>query len=237
MNTPKTSTGKPCKLCLKKGGSCHLHSPNQSTRKSSRSASPKKSSPKMVLDDIHLPALQEILLKLDRETLNSLCSSNKQAYKICSEKTFQMLYDAIHPKKEQMTFGELKMTKDIHKDLIFTDERGTRIMFEKEKGDGIKILYSPKGQGLEVQFELRRSSKYKDPVLRLSLRDDADFASPSDFLKSIGKLRWLKGTKKPVGRNLLGHKIETTEFSRVAAIEFLSLVKKLVGSNVPDIFF
>lgn len=158
MNVPKTSSGKPCKLCLKKGSTCHLHkssprspkksSPSSSLKRSpntksgsfdsalgshkkrvSSTISPKRSSPKIptkfeYINDLPLPALQEVLLNMDREELNKLCSMNKRAKRICDENNFRMMYNArnlpplVKGELEEIDYEETGWYKKVPKLLL-----------------------------------------------------------------------------------------------------------------------
>jgi hypothetical protein len=248
MEAPRTSSGKPCKLCLKKGAKCHIHtgsSPKKSSAKKKRSSvASKKStkkrgtSPKMILDDIPLPALQQILLNMERKELHDFCSKNKQAFKICKEKNFQMMYEAKHGTTGQMIVGKLKL-ESVHteamSDWFFEDEIGDRLIFDLRGPGDIMIGYSTmKRQGLDrsKRFLLtyEKKSRYDNPTFFLRT-----YRGHPEVLETIGKLRWLKKSKKPTYDGPPG--FEDVDLSRDAAEEFLALVKKAVEGQVPDIFF
>lgn len=95
MNTPRTLSGKLCKLCIAKGGPCHLHK-TKTDKKSSKKLS--KSPKKMNLEMIPLPALQKILLQVPRKNLSYFCVKSAQASKLCKLERFRKLYDERHPR-------------------------------------------------------------------------------------------------------------------------------------------
>ncbi len=120
MEVPRTSSGKPCKLCIAKGGPCHLHGgspkkvPSSSTKSGSFSSalgkfgSPKKkSAPKkkyprqwdnlMYIDEMPKPALEVLLLNMTPAQLHAICSKNKRAQSICKLPNFQSKYQEEHP--------------------------------------------------------------------------------------------------------------------------------------------
>lgn len=246
MEAPRTSSGKPCKLCLKRGGKCHMHSQGSLKKSSAKKSSGvtikksrvKSSSPKMDLDDIPLPALQEILLKLDRKELHDFCSKNRQAFKICKEKNFQMMYEAKHGTEGQMIVGKIKLEAehtDAMSDWFFEDEIGNRLIFDLRGPGDIMIGYSAmKRRGLDrsKRFLLtyEKQSGYDKPTFFLK----AYRGRHSEVLETIQKVRWLKKSGKVVAA---GPGFEEILLSREAAKEFLTLVKKAAGSQVPDIFF
>lgn len=123
MNVPKTSSGKDCKLCLKKGGRCHLHggspgkspkrSPNTKSgsfdsvlgyhkRASSKKSSPKRSSPKKIgswsgedILDLPKPVLYDFLLEMSGTELRELIKI-KKVRDLVSYPEFKRLYDIKH---------------------------------------------------------------------------------------------------------------------------------------------
>lgn len=239
MNTPKTSTGKPCKLCLKKGESCHLHSPKKGFAKkmSPKAVVKKKSSPKMVLDAIPLPALQEILLNLDRAELYDFCSQNKQAYKICSEERFRMLYEAKHG-NEKMIHGELEQKQGVTP-LVFQDARRNILTFDDRK-DTMKISYTPNlgpKSVVKAKLILQRKSIYDDHVLKVSIPLRGAHLEVKDILSAIGKEKWAVASRPPVIIHKPLANYEETELSKKAAEEFLKIVKRFVGDRVSKYFF
>ena len=100
MEVPRTSSGKPCKLCLAKGGPCHLHSSSGGPpgKKTSGTIYPKSAeqSPVQWINQLPQPALYEFLMHLDRKNLYLICSENKKAKKICNLTRFQKEYNSKH---------------------------------------------------------------------------------------------------------------------------------------------
>ncbi len=119
MSAPRTSLGKPCKKCLKKGSPCHLH---KSVSSSPKKLSPntkagsfdsalgtyksplkrKLSTPKELpqFEYLPLPALQEILLNIpNRDQLTYICNNSRQAAKVCKTPEFKKLYNSRHSLK------------------------------------------------------------------------------------------------------------------------------------------
>lgn len=242
MNPPKTSTGKPCKLCLKKGGPCHLHSRNSPkkgfVKKTPKAVVKKKSSPKMVLDAVPLPALQEILLNLDRAELYDFCSQNKQAYKICSQQRFRMLYEARHADDRQMIYGELEQKQGVTP-LVFQDAKGNILTFD-DRIDTMKISYTPNlgpKSVVKAKLILQRKSIYDDHVLKVSIPLRGAHLEVKDILSAIGKEKWAVASRPPVIIHKPLANYKETELSKKAAEEFLKIVKRFVGDRVSKYFF
>ena len=156
MNVPRTSSGKPCKLCIAKGGPCHLHASDK------KSASPKKSppisqakskSPTNWFDQYKgLPqaALYEVLLGVNREQLHYICTTSRQAAKICAQTRFRKEYDARHTEPGLM-IGKIKQNYpdwgtsvvDKLKRKYFEDEDGSTLIVGYDNNNVVmKVVYS-----------------------------------------------------------------------------------------------
>ena len=96
MSTPKTASGSPCKLCLKKGSGnlCHLHGGSPVRSASPRSKTPTRS-PKTFFNTVGDP-LYNILLNLPKEELQVICRVNEKAKKICKNTRFQKDWILAH---------------------------------------------------------------------------------------------------------------------------------------------
>ena len=123
MSVKLTAAGKQCKLCLKKGGPCHIHAGKvqkiaakkpsakktavKKTAKTARSKTAKakfgKGKVKIVSDGVDrfatLPkdALVMILLEMDRPELTKIRKLSKRARLLSDSAAFQEQYHAKHP--------------------------------------------------------------------------------------------------------------------------------------------
>lgn len=145
METPRTSSGKLCKKCLKKGKPCHLHTTVSgmaskarskvsaaSGRKSAKKSPTKKQKKRAVFADqfehVPLPALQQILLNLDRKRLHEVCISSRQAAKVCKEPRFQQSYNARYP---SLIVGNLRLIKTAGNGRLFKAPNGGLVAMNK----------------------------------------------------------------------------------------------------------
>lgn len=132
MSLTTTVSGKPCKLCKKKGDLCHVHE-QLSPRSSSKSISPKKSPKRLssspaqrklspekdslskasvgiptefyYLEQLPIPSLEVVMMNMERPELNRLCNTSKRAKKICDSTRFKEAYPKSHPLKTYIFRG------------------------------------------------------------------------------------------------------------------------------------
>jgi len=92
-------------------------------------------------EDLPKPALQEILLKLNRQQLHAICSISRKAFSICSENNFREIYNQSHPK--QMIYGNLNgyLNNRLGR-YILTDDMGTIISFKLENEKIYGLFYN-----------------------------------------------------------------------------------------------
>jgi hypothetical protein len=172
MDAPRTATGSPCKLCLKKGpgGRCHLHggtpktpSPKkQSPRKSPRST---KTSPKLPTSferfaGLPDPALYQVLLNLSPKDLKNLTEISKRSHRTRTVHRFGPEYD-VKRKTDPFTLGKKTRRKggefSTFNEVVIT-----------KNGVSIKIL----SWGKVVQIFLSSQTLY--PVLVTFDRSDTE---------------------------------------------------------------
>lgn len=127
---PKTSSGKPCKLCTSKGGVCHVHAHTRASASPKRSSDESPISPFEFLKGMPNPALYEILLKLDMEQLHYICSTNRKAHKICASPRFKKAY------KSKLFVGKFQSSGPYE----FTDHAGNIFQLTTD-GKTIKSMY------------------------------------------------------------------------------------------------
>jgi len=85
MDVPKTQSGSPCKNCSS-GKKC----PHHKSPSSKKSGSP---------EHLHIDygVMWNMLMHMDRKTLNSMCKVNKLANKLCKDPNFKKAYALKHP--------------------------------------------------------------------------------------------------------------------------------------------
>lgn len=166
MDVPRTSSGKPCKKCIAKGGLCHLHTSGASGRSSSTSkklssntkpgsfgsalgrwsgekkSSPKKSrkasSPISYLDKLDKPARMQVLLNMDLKELNRTCNVSRKAKEICDSKLFQQMYNAKHGRTGYLVNGRFRILDDFNITRQYND-RVSDMILEDESGNTLEI--------------------------------------------------------------------------------------------------
>lgn len=238
MNVPKTSSGKPCKLCLKKGGKCHLHcsskksssSPKKSPKKS---GSPKrlksrKSSPKNIhFDEIPLPALYVILINLDRDDLDEACIASRQARKICKLKRFREEYSARQPKNiiGKLTEAGRYVSRQFTK-IDFTDENETLVTINYDQNFVLISLVIILPAGINIGLE-------RDPELGHGITSEGDLSieEMKDIIINLGKKRWLEDSVNIAWEDFedigLSEKTAKSIFEEVRRASGLEIFRKL----------
>jgi len=117
----RTSSGRLCKKCEKKGERCSQHG-----------GSPNPTSPTFEnLLDLPKPALQNVLLGLELKELKQLCSESKKIHSICILSEFQRLYDIRH-KTDSFTIGKKRVSET---NLIITGKDVIQIIISFTKND------------------------------------------------------------------------------------------------------
>ncbi len=151
-STSRTSSGKICKICSKKGSPCHLHTSKASGvgsggTKSKKSSSPKKITPELFdLEHLPLPALQQVLLNIsDKAQLNHICRNSRQAAKVCRTPEFKKLYSA---KYMGLFVGQIKH-------ILEKKPNRTVHTFHDEVGNNLEYIEKGIGRG-QIQY---RSNK------------------------------------------------------------------------------
>ncbi len=231
METPRTSSGKPCKKCTAKGASCYLHcvplskSPKKSgkkkssKKKSASAKSSKRSSPaKFDIGIVPLPALQEILLKIDRAQLYDICTSNRQAAKICKLESFRKRYQILHP-ANKFVVGKLTVVSRSRAGdrswIDFRDQGGHYIIVSYDKTHVRTIKYLSGLIGSDVTLDVSKG------VATLAVSSSFDVV-----LNKIGMPHWSRnwsGTKSDV-------RVLSPESMREAVEIILSRVEKVEPS-------
>ncbi len=161
--------------------------------KMKRGRSSPKSPPKTFdyFEHIPIPALQEVLLQLDRNQLHYVCTHSRQAAKICREEWFKEQYDDIH--RNVLVEGEFQLHS--HEPARYHPARNM-IFMEDESHNELRIEYDPSTQYID-QLEYRiwweghhtiaRFYIYSDRAL---VYNDDDFPI-EDLLVWIGKEEWI----------------------------------------------
>jgi len=213
MSTPRTSSGRICKKCLKKGSPCHLHTSVASGVASQKSPSKKKQREIFAdqFENLALPALERILLNLDRSQLHATCISSRQASKVCREPRFQRLYNAKHP---SLIVGNLHLNDKSSKILTIGKGSGRNqktATFQDEIGNKIEIQrIGPFGDAgsqyflnfLSTNDEFRLSLVYgykSDLYFDLWTYNRGEEFRESIHMKvltSIGKPDWLESVRE-----------------------------------------
>ena len=232
-STPKTSSGKLCKKCLKKGSPCHLHTNVVSgetsggtsgvspSRKSVKSSKPQKSPTKKQkaraifadqFEHVPLPALEQILLNLNRKRLHRICISSRQVAKVCRESRFQKLYDAKHP---PLIVGELHLidtktiapllAKYVIKRATFHDDVGNKVEIYKKGRTETELAFVLPSDDLAVDIRLSLIYGQTEPLYfglhtlaTTDLSQDIFDTTAKNFLVNVGKTSWIESIR--VGR-------------------------------------
>jgi hypothetical protein len=116
----RTSSGRLCKKCEKKGERCRQHSSSSSTSLTFEN-----------LLDLPKPALQNILLRLELKELKQLCSEYKKIHSICILSEFQRLYDIRH-KTNSFTIGKKRVSET---NLVITGKDGIKMIISFTEKD------------------------------------------------------------------------------------------------------
>lgn len=188
MDTPRTASGKLCKKCLSKGSPCHLHTSVASGGISQKSAKKSPSKKKRAqgfadqFEHVPLPALEQILLNLDRERLHSICISSRQAAKVCRQPRFRKLYNAKYP---SLIVGDLRIKemierKDI-KFVVFEDDAGNKIKIMKEGTRKDKFVYRLTFDSADNQTWLTLSYGDRLPLIFGIDTDTEAIDSPGEY--------------------------------------------------------
>lgn len=235
-----TQKGQACKLCKKRGGLCHMHtpagmpkttSPKTATRKRA-AVSPKttpsvtrggrksKNSPQFPFLDLYKDIRIKMMLGLPRKDLDALCRTNKEIRALCKSEFFQNEYDRLHVtpfmgRKIQWVF------------------RGARTIGTDELGNQLEVKNDYQFQRTEVVY---RNSKFPDltlsfahgelylNVFRTSVKDAKNMII--EFLSSKGR-SW----RKPVEVETFGkdpESITVATLSKKAASEFKEMVSEKI---------
>ncbi len=225
MVTPKKSSPKsspkrsPKKSSPKSSPKSKSSSPKKSPLRASakksvsfpKSSSPKKSTPKFPIfdqfDHIPLPALQEILLNVDRERLNIICTQSRQAAKVCKTALFQRLYDVRHP---GLIVGKIRIIGFHGRTAIeLNDEANNTIAVGRQTGGAFAnqqdlIFTSADGRHrirmtyeVHVKANIREKGRvYANFTFEFDGKDVRGAGNPrilkpaKDFLAKVGKLDW-----------------------------------------------
>lgn len=208
-SSPKKSSPKssPKKSSPKKS------SPKASTKRSRSSpkSSPKRSSSQRSpifdqFEHIPLPALQEILLNVDRERLNIICKQSPQAAKVCGKRNFQILYDTRH---SSLIVGKLKILGPRNGQVLeLMDDANNRILVSRQTGASFtnqqKLIFTSADGiyriSLTYGVPTRSDVKLKGGSVNFTLenqdREVRGTGNPrilkpaKDFLAKRGKLDW-----------------------------------------------
>lgn len=171
----KCSSGKKCKAPTTKGeNTCWRH----------------KSGPSPTLptefshfEKLPLPALEKILLTMDRKQLNYVCTHSRQASKICRINNFRLRYNALHP---TLYFNQAKYRAKFGVYDIPTSEDGMIAFIQKPSADSIIfVILEPNRNGIAFEYS-------KD---RFSINLINDFVFNRDNLSVLGRYLRFKSTK------------------------------------------
>lgn len=213
MNVPKTSSGKDCKLCLKKGSKCHLHggtpgspkspkrSPNAKSgsfdsalgshkkRSSPKRSSPKKSSPKKTgswtgEDILDLP--KPVLYDFLLELSGKKLKELvkiKKVRELVSYPEFKRLYDIRH-KVDAFTVGKVTTLDD---DDIVIKAKGVRINISFAPGFGPDWMLS-----VQISFNdsLKPAGRMFDHTIHLVFDYSDENGNTINF--SINNISWFR---------------------------------------------
>jgi len=213
METPKTLSGSPCKLCKAKGSPCHLH--GGSPRKESK----KSLSPQFThFSELPMPVLYEILLKMKPSELKSLLRVPRVS-SIIRLAEFKRLYDIKH-KVNSFTLGK-KYVEGAN--LIIKASDGLSLeFFEIGMGEGIavtisgdKSLKNTRNINLHLSFDFTEEGiefgivdgkyngfswlqEFDDPIWKLQENEESNALAENRVLKQLRqilkmrhKLEWL----------------------------------------------
>lgn len=186
-STGLTASGKPCKKCKKKGEPCHLHC-DIATDTFDR------------FESIPLPAMEEILLKLDRKELYEVCTTSKQAAKICGTFLFKKKYLEKHGNdKKGLIIGDLDQsdessffeTRGRSRELqYFKDEIGNAIRISAFVENGnyvVDFVVYTNVNGLSIYYAEKATGRNFQYVWRLRSDDE----NISEKLEEIGHADWI----------------------------------------------
>jgi len=175
-------------------------------------------------EDLPKPALQEILLKLNRQQLYAICSISRKAFSICTENNFRNMYNNLHPK--QMIYGNLRIDSwmeigDVH--------RGNwTVGFIDDMESIIKINFNE----LDVlnYFEYIGNSTFNNKDItflsksRIVEWDNAPYTKEELLVRltEIGKERWIDEFK-------YSQILKGFVFSKKVAKELWEILEKEIG--------
>ena len=170
-STPRTTSGKICKICSKKGSPCHLHTSGTSGGTSRiasgvvKSVSSKKPAKKFNLEDLPIPALQQVLLNIsDERKLHQICTESRKAAKVCRAPEFKKMYNA---KYKRLFVG--RITKSARTGFalvyIFRDE-AVNTLFYIKKGIGAGTIFY-----VSKKMYVDRNSTIRHKGFSLDLRE------------------------------------------------------------------
>ena len=223
-STPRTTSGKICKICSKKGSPCHLHTSGGESggESGAKTSSRKKPAKKFNLEDLPIPALQQVLLNIsDSRKLHQICNESRKAAKVCRAPEFKKMYNA---KYKRLFVGKITKTVKTGFALIyvFHDEAGNSLIYTKKGVGAGTISYISK------KYHLDQNSWIRHEGFSLDLQE--------------GKLRYVEYSKAGIDawntfqdasdwwqRNLfpLFHSIDPVVWPTKASVSFESVLGEI----------
>lgn len=149
------------------------------------------------LDNLPLPALQTVLLNMERTELNTICRTNRRAKSICVTRNFQIMYEEKHKTKQKSMFDDAVLIKVDENEYIFA---WTKVR-EKTLKCIIKATIERKKGIAKIKnvFVWEITEDTMNGVLVLSYEAcNPDMNEPwfvsndKSFLRKIGKKNWAK---------------------------------------------
>ena len=205
------------------------------------------------LDFLPLPALQVVLLNLERSELNKLSCMNKRVKNICNLPNFQQIYNGTHKRR---LFVNPKFSKvdvfrcsngNYDENYTFLDERGTKIELgtnnkkviwvktmlantfgRQSRFEPLELLFYMQGEAKKMETNLLLHSQEQKLIMRFGDCNWIDFSEVTDILKHLQRLKWVKGSRFVYKGCRFGDKN--------AALEFLNELKKSLIEVDPKSF-
>lgn len=174
------------------------------------------------INELPKPALQEILLKLNRPQLNAICSVNRKVFSICKEHNFKEMYNKVH--RPEMIHGNLHLDSDNvlsngSRNLTFHDDINNNINIIYKNDDLLSLSYWSRNIYFSLPYKTVGWEKSPKDKYQLLMR-----------LEEIGKEKW---------RNEFTYKMEKNSprfiFSDKVAHEIWAIIQRETSKILPEL--